>query len=184
MCSTHAWRRTVTVWLQTPSTASTRTTAPSHSREAVETSLLKSMWPGESIRFIRYSFCSGSASAADLLSMEKYREIAEDSMVIPLNCSSGLESRYRIFPASLGEMMPLVAIRASVSEVFPWSYFFISESLRSQDLWYLQRELIYISREICQYSSKASCLPHQAANSRFWCPLGSVAKQRAGPVSQ
>ena len=43
-------------------------------------------------------------------------------MVMPRSCSSGLESRYRILPASLGEMMPLVAMSPSVSDVFPWSY--------------------------------------------------------------
>jgi hypothetical protein len=68
---------------------------------------------------MRYSFCSGAASGADLRNMEKYREMAEDSMVIPRICSSGRESRYLILPASLGEMMPFVAIRASVREVFP-----------------------------------------------------------------
>jgi hypothetical protein len=47
--------------------------------------------------------------------------MADDSMVIPRSCSSGLESRYLILPASLGEMMPLVAMRASVSDVLPWS---------------------------------------------------------------
>jgi hypothetical protein len=40
---------------------------------------------------------------------------------MPRNCSSGRESRYLILPASLGEMMPLVAMRASVREVLPWS---------------------------------------------------------------
>lgn len=54
-------------------------------------------------------------------SMEKYREIADDSIVIPRSCSSGRESRYLIFPANLGEMMPLAARSASVREVFPWS---------------------------------------------------------------
>ena len=91
--SVQAWRRTVTVWLQTPSTASTRITAPSHRRDAVETSLLKSMWPGESIRLMRYSLGSGAASGRGLRSMEKKREIAEDSIVMPRNCSSGRESR-------------------------------------------------------------------------------------------
>ena len=59
------------------------------------------------------------ASGFDLLSMEKYRDMAEDSIVMPRNCSSGRESKYRIFPASLGEMMPFVARRASVREVLP-----------------------------------------------------------------
>lgn len=40
-------------------------------------------------------------------------------MVIPRTCSSGLESRYRILPASLGEMIPLVAISPSEREVLP-----------------------------------------------------------------
>jgi hypothetical protein len=47
--------------------------------------------------------------------------MADDSMVMPRSCSSGLESRYLILPASLGEMMPLVAMSASVREVLPWS---------------------------------------------------------------
>lgn len=40
----------------TPSTASTTTMAPSHSLTAVETSDEKSTWPGESIRFSKYSW--------------------------------------------------------------------------------------------------------------------------------
>jgi hypothetical protein len=43
------WRRARRTCVQTPSTASTRTSAPSHSLEAVETSLEKSTWPGVSI---------------------------------------------------------------------------------------------------------------------------------------
>jgi hypothetical protein len=119
--SVHVCLRTVTVWLHTPSTASTSTTAPSQSRDAVETSLLKSIWPGESIRLIRYSLASGAASGLALRIMEKKSEIAEDSMVMPRLCSSGRESRYRIFPASFGEMMPFVLRRQSVSDVLPWS---------------------------------------------------------------
>ena len=79
------------------------------------------MCPGESMRLMRYSFASGSASGALRLSIEKYSEMADDSIVIPRVCSSGLESKYRIFPASLGEIMPFVARRASVREVLPWS---------------------------------------------------------------
>ena len=45
--------------VQTPSTTSTRTSAPSHNREAVETSLEKSTWPGVSIILITYVFESG-----------------------------------------------------------------------------------------------------------------------------
>lgn len=71
------------------------------------------------MRLIKYSLASGAASGLDLLSMEKYNEMAEDSMVIPRNCSSGLESRYRILPASFGEIMPFVAMRASVKDVLP-----------------------------------------------------------------
>lgn len=41
---------------------------------------------------------------------------------MPRSCSSGLESRYLILPANFGEMMPLVAMRASVREVLPWSW--------------------------------------------------------------
>ena len=40
---------------QTPSTTSISTIAPSHSRTAVDTSLEKSMCPGESIMLIKYS---------------------------------------------------------------------------------------------------------------------------------
>lgn len=43
-------------------------------------------------------------------------------MVMPLACSSGRESIYRILPANFGEMMPFVASKASVNEVLPWSY--------------------------------------------------------------
>jgi hypothetical protein len=96
--------------------------APSHSRDAVETSELKSMCPGESIRLIRYSFDSGGASGDVHLSREKKREMAELSIVMPRSCSSGRESRYRILPACLAEMTPLVAIKASLNEVLPWSW--------------------------------------------------------------
>lgn len=41
---------------------------------------------------------------------------------MPRSCSSGRESKYLILPASFGEMMPFVAMRASVRDVFPWSY--------------------------------------------------------------
>ena len=51
----------------------------------------------------------------------KYKEIAEDSMVIPLNCSSSLESRYLTLPAIRWEMIPLVANNESLNEVLPWS---------------------------------------------------------------
>mmetsp|Transcript_12420 Transcript_12420/g.29217 ORF Transcript_12420/g.29217 Transcript_12420/m.29217 type:complete len:218 (+) Transcript_12420:562-1215(+) len=51
--SAHAWRRTAWVWTQTPSTTSTTTSAPSHKRVAVDTSLQKSMCPGESIRLTK-----------------------------------------------------------------------------------------------------------------------------------
>lgn len=51
--------------------------------------------------------------------MEKYSDMAEDSIVIPRSCSSGLESRNLILPANFGEMMPLVAMSASVREVLP-----------------------------------------------------------------
>jgi hypothetical protein len=47
--------------------------------------------------------------------------MAEDSMVMPRSCSSGRESRYLILPASFGDIMPFVAMRASVREVLPWS---------------------------------------------------------------
>lgn len=51
--SSQAWRSTACVWMQTPSTASTTISAPSDSRTAVDTSLQKSMCPGESIRLTR-----------------------------------------------------------------------------------------------------------------------------------
>ena len=42
-------------------------------------------------------------------------------MVIPLNCSSSLESRYLTLPAIRWEMIPLVANNESLNEVLPWS---------------------------------------------------------------
>ena len=51
--SCQAWRSTAWVWMQTPSTASTTTSAPSLRRAAVLTSLQKSTCPGESMRLIR-----------------------------------------------------------------------------------------------------------------------------------
>lgn len=49
----HARVETVIIltWVQTPSTTSTRTRAPSHTRDAVDTSLEKSTCPGVSIMF-------------------------------------------------------------------------------------------------------------------------------------
>ena len=91
--SVYVCRKTVTVCEQTPSTASTKTMAPSHSRDAVETSELKSICPGESIRLIRYSFDSGGASGDVRLKREKKSEIAELSIVMPRSCSSGRESK-------------------------------------------------------------------------------------------
>jgi hypothetical protein len=66
--------------------------------------------------------------------------MADDSIVMPRSCSSGLESRYRILPASLGDMMPFVAIRASVREVLPWSCLDVSTKLTSGGL-YKSRDL-------------------------------------------
>jgi hypothetical protein len=43
--------------------------------------------------------------------------MAEAFMVIPLRCSSSIESRYRIVPASRSEMIPLDAIKLSASVV-------------------------------------------------------------------
>lgn len=100
-------------WVHTPSTASTRTSAPSHSRDAVETSLEKSTWPGVSIRLILYSSSVGSPPAIDLdrqpapqprsapgspstsdtLGILHLRLTAEDSIVIPRSCSSSRLSR-------------------------------------------------------------------------------------------
>ena len=53
MRSPSAWRSTVSVCTQTPSTQSTTTSAPSVMRSAAVTSEEKSTWPGESIRLIR-----------------------------------------------------------------------------------------------------------------------------------
>lgn len=47
--------------------------------------------------------------------------------MIPRICSSGRESKYRILPASFGEMMPFVAIRPSESDVLPWSWWGLSK---------------------------------------------------------
>mmetsp|Transcript_86111 Transcript_86111/g.240795 ORF Transcript_86111/g.240795 Transcript_86111/m.240795 type:complete len:215 (-) Transcript_86111:292-936(-) len=49
--SRQACRSTVRVCASTPSTTSTRISAPSAKRAAVDTSEVKSTWPGESIRF-------------------------------------------------------------------------------------------------------------------------------------
>lgn len=78
------------------------------------------------MRLIKYSCCEGCASGEDRRRREKYKDIAEDSIVMPRSCSSGRESRYRILPASLGDIMPFVAMSASVREVLPWSYSTIS----------------------------------------------------------
>ena len=58
--SRNAWRRTVSVWAMTPSTAQTTTIAPSTARIARVTSPPKSTCPGVSMRLIRY--CSFSNS--------------------------------------------------------------------------------------------------------------------------
>ncbi len=52
--SSNAWRSTVCVCAETPSTTSTSTTAPSDNRRALLTSLEKSTCPGESIKFTKY----------------------------------------------------------------------------------------------------------------------------------
>ncbi len=54
--SAQACLKTVSVWTQTPSTQSTTTIAPSVNLKAAVTSDEKSIWPGESIKFIKKGF--------------------------------------------------------------------------------------------------------------------------------
>lgn len=42
-------------------------------------------------------------------------------MVMPLSCSSSLESKYLTLPAIRCDMIPFVAKRESLKDVFPWS---------------------------------------------------------------
>ena len=51
-----AWRQTVSVCGSTPATASKTATAPSSTRSDRSTSIVKSTWPGVSIRLIQVSF--------------------------------------------------------------------------------------------------------------------------------
>ena len=69
MRSASAWRSTVSVCTQTPSTQSTTTRAPSVMRSAAVTSDEKSTWPGESIRLIRKPSpsASGGRGTSDVL---------------------------------------------------------------------------------------------------------------------
>lgn len=53
---------TLSVWTQTPSTVSTMTRAPSVTRRAAVTSLLKSTWPGESADYGREEEFSSAPS--------------------------------------------------------------------------------------------------------------------------
>src|ERR1700692_3969712 len=52
----HNYCKSQPTCVQTPSTTSTRTRAPSHSLEAVDTSVVKSTCPGVSIILIKYDF--------------------------------------------------------------------------------------------------------------------------------
>eukprot|EP00963_Diacronema_lutheri_P000160 scaffold6_cov330-Pavlova_lutheri.AAC.12 len=102
--------------MHTPSQTSTSTTAPSLIRAAVDTSQQKSTCPGESTRFTS-ALSSGPSLDASLGACKS--AMAVDFMVMPRCCSSSRLSKYRSFPAILGWMMPLLAIRLSVSVVLP-----------------------------------------------------------------
>jgi hypothetical protein len=90
--------------IATPSKASTRTTAPSLNLAALDTSLEKSTCPGESIKFIKYFF-----PCCDLYK----RDIELDFIVMVFCCSSGLLSKYLIFPARLEDIIPFDEIKKS-----------------------------------------------------------------------
>ncbi|OPZ41742.1 MAG: hypothetical protein BWY93_02191 [Euryarchaeota archaeon ADurb.BinA087] len=134
-CSLSACLSTVSVWGMVPSTASTRTTAPSTARIARVTSPPKSTCPGVSIMLMRYSCPPYSCTIDTLLA----------SMVIPRACSSSSESIKSCFPASSSLMIPAPASRLSERVVFPWSIcatipifricsgWFISSFTRSMD---------------------------------------------------
>lgn len=68
-------------------------------RTAAETSELKSMWPGESTRLIKYGAClvvfSPVVSSVTMTSSSKKREMELDFMVIPRFCSSSLFYQFR-----------------------------------------------------------------------------------------
>jgi hypothetical protein len=64
----------------------------------------------------------------------KESEIEDDFIVMPLSCSSSLLSMYRSVPASLLEMIPLLAIRLSLNVVFPWSTCAITQTFRVVDM--------------------------------------------------
>ena len=68
-----AWRKTVSVWTQTPSIQSTTTKAPSVTRNAAVTSDEKSTWPGESIKLIKNSFPGGNISNDQPFRVDTFR---------------------------------------------------------------------------------------------------------------
>lgn len=136
------------VW--TPSTTSTRTKAPSQSREADETSEAKSTCPGVSmtlqrcldveadrqlrnraetsrlvrntqhrVRRVSHARHYSPTPSPPTRFMSNLNETAEDSIVIPLSCSSSLESRNRNFPARRDEMILLDERRLSAKDVLP-----------------------------------------------------------------
>ena len=142
--STHACLRTACVWTQTPSTASTSTSALSLSRTAADTSLPKSTWPGESIRLTGTGgggahAAAGAAAATSATSADsaaadddgwKESAMEDDFIVMPRSCSSSRLSMYRSWPASRLEMMPLLAMSESLRVVLPWSTCAITQMLR------------------------------------------------------
>mmetsp|Transcript_7174 Transcript_7174/g.10961 ORF Transcript_7174/g.10961 Transcript_7174/m.10961 type:complete len:202 (-) Transcript_7174:166-771(-) len=122
--SARAWRSTVSVCTDTPSTQSTTTRAPSVMRRAEVTSAEKSTCPGESTRLMRNSGPSASlhlARASGPISslMLKYSEIPVDLMVMARAASSGRVSVRRFSPAWSSAMIPAAEISESVRVDFP-----------------------------------------------------------------
>mmetsp|Transcript_42535 Transcript_42535/g.49670 ORF Transcript_42535/g.49670 Transcript_42535/m.49670 type:complete len:208 (-) Transcript_42535:37-660(-) len=124
--SSHACLSTVKDCGEIPSTTSMRTRAPSESLRAEETSLVKSTWPGESIKLILYSCWLGStpASFCSLVSRWTFwwNSVMEEAFIVICRiCSSSRESMYFSFPASFWLMIWLFEISESDNVVFPWS---------------------------------------------------------------
>lgn len=106
------------VYGATPSTTSIINRAPSTNFKAVVTSKPKSIWPGESIKFINFY----SAVLPSKFNFEGVNSvILEDFMVISLSYSSSLKSKYNNLPFIFLENIIFDDIRVSVNEVLPWS---------------------------------------------------------------
>ncbi len=116
-----ACRHTVSVCGSTPATPSSTTTAPSRTRSDRSTSIVKSTWPGVSIRWMRWSCQSQVTAAARIVmplrfSMGWLSVRAVPSWTSPIVWMRPVWNSTRsvsvVLPASTCAMMPMLRMRS------------------------------------------------------------------------